>query len=84
MPESCLDDGVIMSQGIKVIVEDSLADDVQRKTGEEVLHLNRLATSAGPAQRAGAVQSTLAKHVHHRRNIPVDRQPFSTVMDHDS
>ena len=37
-----LDDRIIMGEGVKVIVEDRLADDVQRKPREKVLHLYAL------------------------------------------
>ena len=37
-----LNDRVVMGEGVEVVVEDSLADDVQRQPREEVLHLHAL------------------------------------------
>ena len=34
-----LDDGVVSGEGVEVIIEDGLANDVQRQATEEVLHL---------------------------------------------
>lgn len=39
-----LDDRIVMGQGIEVIVEDCLANDVQGQAGKEVLHLYTLAS----------------------------------------
>lgn len=43
-----LDHWVVVRERVKVVVEHGLADDVQAKPGEEVLHLNRLAGLRGP------------------------------------
>lgn len=38
-----LNDGAVSAQGIKVIVEDGLADHIQRQLREESLHVNAVA-----------------------------------------
>ena len=39
--QSYLDDGVIMRERVKIVVENGLPDDVERQPAEEVLHLDR-------------------------------------------
>ena len=34
------DDGVIVREGVEVVVEDGLSDDVEPQAAEEVLHLH--------------------------------------------
>ena len=48
---TCLDEGAVAVEGIKVIVEDSLADDVQRQLAEQCLHVCGLARVCSSLQQ---------------------------------
>ena len=64
-----LDHRVILLERVEVVVEDSLADDVQRQTGVEVLHLHRLTLALGFGELRATVHAAVSEHVHHRRHV---------------
>ena len=64
-----LDHRVILLERVKVVVEHGFADDVQRQTGVEVLHLHRLTLALGFGELRAAVHAAVSEHVHHRRHV---------------
>ena len=64
-----LDDRVVMSQGVEVKIEDSLANDVQSVAAEPILHLDWTPLEGGFFKGASAVEGAVAKHVDHGGNV---------------
>ena len=64
-----LDDRIVMSQGIEVEIEDSLANDVQSVAAEPVFHLNWAPLMGRLLKGARAIEGAVAKHVDHGGNV---------------
>ena len=58
----CLDEGAVVVEGVKVVVEDGLADDVQSELGELGLHVHRLARACSLLNSHSALP--VRGHVH--------------------
>ena len=66
-----------MAQGIKFIVEDSLANDVQSEPGEKVFHLHSLTLVSRLLQDCQAPQVAPPKHANHALYVPPEWTPHA-------
>ena len=69
MNQADLNDRIVMSQGVEVKIEDSLANDVQSVAAEPVLHLDWAPLEGSLLQGARAVEGAVAKHVDHGGDV---------------